>query len=484
MCRRDHEIPREYCPILPLREMRTPAAVRRYAEKFATCNINWICWLQEHQGTLLARTFAVKRTRKEGLQIFECMREVPGCGLFLQRNMWLTCMSGWQAWFPAPNEIMDCEWRSVDVRKRPGVFMQIINPEAVKECFTFQYCGWDPASDIELLDYLHLWIENPGVEYFAKLGLKPKAMLVKKATKDGNFRKWLRSLTPKEIKDINRCGPTAAIEAYKTHKEIYRCDLELSNARKLRNEIRRYAKPVLEAGWSAEKVRDYLIGTRKNEGKKVPSYIIPDLAPYADYISAVVFLHLDIHDTKVAFPYEFRRMHDLRILQMNSMKAAEDRKAKKEMVERFRDRAKDLKRFEKTADAFCIIIPTNPDDLKKEGTALHHCVGVMGYDLKMANGRSFIAFLRQADKKTVPFVTIEYNLESKRLQQCYGKNDSRPLPAAQRFAEEWAANVTKRLNAEEARKRKKAEEEALKQLMDPLNPIYKDGEEPRREATA
>ena len=44
--------------------------------------------------------------------------------------------------------------------------------------------------------------------------------------------------------------------------------------------------------------------------------------------------------------------------------------------------------------------------------------------------------------------------------------------------------MTKRLKAAEARARKKAEEEALQKILDPLKTVYKAGEEPRREATA
>ena len=475
MCMRDHEIPREYCPIIPLKEMRTPAAVRKYADRHATCNMKWMVWIQEHHGTLLARTFAAKRTRKEGLQLFEVMREVPGCSLFLQRNMWMTYMAGWQCWFPAPNEIMDCEWRSVEVKKRPGVFLEIINPEAVKECFAFQYCGWQQGSGIELLDYLHLWLENPGVEYFAKIGLRPKATLVKKATKDGNFRKWLRSLTKEQIHQANLYGPAATIESYRTHDDIVSCGDRLTGQRRLRREILQHARAVLQAGWSAEKVRDYLQEYAKRNGRDTRSYyrMLPDLGTYGDYIRAAEYLRLDLHDTKVAFPYDLQRMHDLRINQMRSMRAAEDRKQKLELTARFRERAKELKRFERAGAAFCIIIPSAPEDLKKEGKALNHCVGEMGYDIKMANGKTFIAFLRKIESKETAFVTIEYDLEKKELRQCYGYHDSKPLKDAQTFADEWAAAVTKRLKAEEARERRKAEQEAREAMMKQLDPLKK-----------
>ncbi len=481
MCRRDHPIPRVWSPIIPLREMRIPAAVRKYAEKNAgNISISWFVWFQEHHGTILARTFAAKKTKKVGLEIFETMREVPDSDFYLQRNMWCSYMQGWQCWFPAENEVFECDWQSWEAKKKPGVWYKVINPEVVTQIPKFQFCGWRPGSEIAPINYLRKWIQNPGVEYFAKLGLDPKDSLVKKATKDGNFRKWLRQLPPEEIKMANICGPTATIEAYKTHGKIYDCSSKLTDSRRLRRNIRTYAKAILEAGWSPERVEEYL-------RKAGNSDYYRNLHLYGDYISAAHYLHLDLKDTKVAFPRELERMHDLRTAQRAELIAKEDRKKKRDMVRRFHEKSKELKRFEKSGGAFCIIIPEDPKDLVKEGKQMRNCVGHMGYELKMANGKSFIAFLRMIDDREHSFITIEYDLDRKELRQCYAAGNMRPLPDARAFAEEWAKNVTKKLKEEEAKARRKAAEEAKKAMMEklgPLNKKYKAGEEPRMEATA
>ena len=295
--------------------------------------------------------------------------------------------------------------------------------------------------------------------------------------KDGNFRKWLRTLPQSEVKMANWCGPTATIEAYKTHGTILECSSRLEEHRRLRNMIRRHAKEILAAGHTPEKIREYILSLGKGN-------FYHNLGLYGDYIRAAAYLHLDLNDTKVAFPRELKRMHDMRIAQMAALKEKEDRKRKRKMAQRFREVSQELKRFERTAGAFCIVIPNVRQDLVKEGNALHHCVGVMGYDLKMADGKTFIAFLRKAGAKTVPFVTIEYSLTSKKILQIYGDHDSKPEAEVIKFAKEWEDNVTKRLKAAEARARKKAEEEALQKILDPLKTVYKAGEEPRREATA
>ena len=98
MCIRNQPIPRVWVPIIPLKEMRIPAAVKKYAEKNAShVTISWFVWLQEHQGTLLARTFAAKKTKKVGLELYETMREVPDSQFYIQRNMWCEYMQSSRA---------------------------------------------------------------------------------------------------------------------------------------------------------------------------------------------------------------------------------------------------------------------------------------------------------------------------------------------------------------------------------------------------
>lgn len=461
MCATNHAIPREWNPRIPLKEMRTPAAVKKAAEKIADNKCySWLVWLQEHEGTLLARVFTAKKYRvkesygakpKYATQIFETIRELIGDRLLIERNIWLNPLGGWYCWFPAENEINDCDWRTVDREHRPGVWMRLINPEAVRECERFKYCGWREDTGIPLIEYLTAYIENPGVEYFGKIGLRPKKSLVNKATKDGNFRKWLRTLKPDQIRDANIYGPNATLQAYKERCTIKKAYEKVNKRRQLLNHIRYYAKPIMKYH-KAERIEEYLTN-------EIPGHETEIGSSYRDYIEACVYLHLDLKDTKVVFPREFQRMHDLRIDQMHSQQAKADREKRKQLYKDFAAAAAGLKRFEHAAAAYCIIIPTSPADLKAEGTKLHHCVGKMGYDKKMAEGRDFIAFLRRTGHIKTPYVTLEYNLKEKRLQQCYGAHDSKPDDETQAFANAWAAMVTETLKEEE-RERRRAEAEA------------------------
>ena len=71
----------------------------------------------------------------------------------------------------------------------------------------------------------------------------------------------------------------------------------------------------------------------------------------------------------------------------------------------------------------------------------------MGYDNKVANGKSIIAFVRKKDNPGIPFVTVEYDMEKNRVIQCYGDHDSRPEEKVIKFVNAWAEYVRKELKA-------------------------------------
>ena len=86
-------------------------------------------------------------------------------------------------------------------------------------------------------------------------------------------------------------------------------------------------------------------------------------------------------------------------------------------------------------------------DLKREGEVLKHCVGRMGYDKKVIDGVSIIMFCRKNDNLDEPYVTVEYRLDRKALNQCYGYKDSKPDADVLDFVNEWAKQLTQTLQA-------------------------------------
>lgn len=168
---------------------------------------------------------------------------------------------------------------------------------------------------------------------------------------------------------------------------------------------------------------------------------------YNDYFKAITLLDFDLSDTKNVYPKDFQRMHDLRVNEYNARKAEMDRKERAKLYEDFRQQASKYKAFEIEGDEYSIIIPEDVSDLKKEGEELHHCVGKMGYDAKMARGECIIAFVRMTKDKATAFVTVEYLTKTNVISQCYADHDSRPSESVIQFVNAWGDKVKKQLTA-------------------------------------
>ena len=76
--------------------------------------------------------------------------------------------------------------------------------------------------------------------------------------------------------------------------------------------------------------------------------------------------------------------------------------------------------------AFICVIAKSPADLIHEGEMLHHCVGRMNYDIRIAKEESLIFFVRAKDRPDTPFVTLEYSLKTHKVLQCYANRNSKP----------------------------------------------------------
>ena len=154
---------------------------------------------------------------------------------------------------------------------------------------------------------------------------------------------------------------------------------------------------------------------------------------------------MDLNDTKNLFPKDFRRMHDLRTNQYASKKARDSKEELKNLNKKFKEKNKVYKALEFEKGKYCVLLPNGINDLKVEGSKLHHCVGNMGYDKKVADGKSIIAFVRIIENQTKPFVTVEYDLKRKKVIQCYGDHDSNPGEEVKQFVNNWESYVRKEL---------------------------------------
>lgn len=100
--------------------------------------------------------------------------------------------------------------------------------------------------------------------------------------------------------------------------------------------------------------------------------------------------------------------------------------------------------YKHNKDKYRIICPKKQYDLTKESECLNHCVRT--YIKQVANGGTYILFLRKADDLKTPFATIEVKKDKTLIQLKAMNNRHAPLDA-QKFVKDWAIEKNVRINS-------------------------------------
>ena len=417
--------------------MTIPVGVYDYVSAHKFNQTQYVGWWSNCGNVL--RIFAYKWKKMEKLVIREVIRSTPDMDSGLvYRDMYLTGMCGWrvmyerkaaksQNWYGyVYYDVSEEDFGHWEWYPKIGITYPVINPETLKDG-DFEYCGWEPSCG-DLVEYLRMWKENPTVEYFGKMGLKPTKSLLTKAKKDKQF---VRFLWEHKETDWRYYGPQDIVYAYEKYVTLEEARDFLYEKHQAEHFCRQF----------------YAIRDLKIDRLKIYHYCKENgiERSYGDYLTALVGLGYDLNDTKNLFPKNFRRMHDLRINEWDAEKAKKEKKAREKFNRDFRKASKRYQEYELKDGAYCILIPGSVKDLVAEGEKLDHCVGKMGYDAKMVNGVSFIAFLRCNNNPGRPYVTIEFGMKEKRILQIYGKHDSKPKQEVIDWAKDWERMVKDRM---------------------------------------
>lgn len=406
----------------------TPWQIRKYIEenKHNTPRTEYVAWLENGEfGEVIYRVWAYKTTKKKGQQFREVMRSILGDEQLIYRDMYLSYMGGYKVVFERSsgesNNWYDYSYYSYGEedfgrwwkQKTIGVPVHILNLDMLKDT-KFKYCGYQGNGDF--LEWMRTYIQYPEVEFLGKLGFPPSKKLLKKASKDKAFCKYLAKVNPDN--NIN-----AICYAYDHNMTIHDAGLLLLYRQEAGKKF--HGNPYLKrAKINICKASEYVEKVGCNPQS------------YCDYIEACLGLGLDMKDTKNIFPDEFWKMHVLRINQWDA------KKNKKKYTE-FKKAAANYVKYEFQGDKYSIVIPKKFRDLKVEGSVLNHCVAKMGYENKMIKGETFIAFVRKNDSLKTPFVTVEVSCKSKKILQCYGEYDSNPGKEVNAFVKAWSKEIKK-----------------------------------------
>lgn len=411
-----------------------PKEVEVWCQEHASkTSFTYCAWLEYHRGEIVERIFG-SRHYKAGVKIREIMRDCTGKSGLIVRDLLYRHMCGYIPVFEA-KDIYDraCGWgikifSSDDFGKwiKPddhiGVSFTYINSDMLFSIPEFKYCGYSGGG---VTSYLDAYRKDHSVEMFGKMGLSLSPVLMRKAKTDGKFRRFLYE----NRVAIQKHGVTAAMYAYKHNVDVESARMTCYLKRQLDMLAASRFPEIRGTDLDRQKVLDYVDFNDIN------------YASYDDYLKCCKALRLDLSDTKVVYPNDFERMHDLRAAEYSSLEAKRDKKRRAKLYRDFKKKVAEYKPLEQYGEKYAIICPTGVEDLIREGNALSHCVGKMGYDKKVVDGVSIIMFVREADKLNTPFVTVEYRIDRKVLAQCYGYKDSRPNEDVLAYCNAWAKTV-------------------------------------------
>lgn len=314
-------------------------------------------------------------------------------------------------------------------------YAHLINAEYVYKFPEFKYSACELYKGDDIIKYLRTYEKYPQAEYLVKLGLSrytDSKQILEKIAEDKRFRKYL-SVNRSELENPSYYISTI-LSAYKNNKPLNEIQAYEEAVKKLRND--RNLKPI----------RDMLNGDYKPYFDYIGKQNITNRL-YLDYLTACNFLGLDMTEAKNRYPHDFKRWHDIRIDEYHTAKALKDEADRKELCDKFKAIAeKYLPLTNVNNSGYIAIISMSPSELAKEGEALHHCVGRMGYDQKFVREESLIFFIRSAEDTETPLATVEYSIAKKKILQCYADHNSKPNENVMHFVNDiWLPYANKTL---------------------------------------
>ncbi len=152
---------------------------------------------------------------------------------------------------------------------------------------------------------------------------------------------------------------------------------------------------------------------------------------WKDYLRMSKREGLNLQDDIVRLPKDLKARHDDLVEVINKRR---DRERLKRDAEKYRMIDANIRRHIEKAERYYwqnaqyIIVPAAKcEELVAEGRRLHHCVGASDlYMNKMAEGKSWILFLRRKAEPEKPYYTIEIDMNTDELLQWYSEYDRKP----------------------------------------------------------
>jgi len=294
------------------------------------------------------------------------------------------------------------------------------------------------------------------IEYLEKSGLTrlaEEAMegRLKPADKDARNLKELLGIDGQQLrtlKDMNGCEVTLSnlIELKKRGEKVDQETLLYMNS----NSIRISNLQTERTGMSVQRTMNYLRKQAEKEGRNFTNILFE----YRDYIEMAFEMGRDITDDIIRRTPDLKAMHDRYAEERNRRKEEKKRNVAdldfRNIAESF---AENKKHFGYELRGMMIVVPRKASDIITEGQQQHHCVGASNtYMKRMAEGESFILFLRKKEAPKEPYYTLEVEWGGK-IRQSYAAYDRRPDA---KEINDWLAHFTREIGKRAEREKKKA----------------------------
>lgn len=292
----------------------------------------------------------------------------------------------------------------------------------------FEYAPLDllmkhEKKEIPVADFLCKYENSPFMEFLIKAGLWT---LTKEYAK--GYETW-NGRTPREILQINKQRMKRLIRMDGGKNTLSWLQYEQEHNMVINDEMLNWlaihkltadmCRNILQSIGSVTRMVNYM---RKQN--VAPSEFA---TTWEDYLRMAKQRGMDVTDDIVRFPKNLRQCHDQLVDLENAEKDRERLKGYAPLDQRIQERMSEVKRYYWQNDKYIIIPAGACEELIKEGRSLHHCVGRDdNYMKKMADGKSWICFLRKKNEPETPWYTIEISMKDDHIIQYYSMFDRKP----------------------------------------------------------
>lgn len=412
--------------LIALSKLKLPikkADEKRLLSMPITKQTTYYSFIQLWKGKILQRVFAT-RLFKGKPEYQEVERRIEGNREVLVKNLYYSGMNGYKCvWYNSKPtyylfnmekhfnkwESFYCEYYRVWDKPLFTLNDLIILDPSLK------YCAWNGQP---LINWVTVYRQYPEIEILSKLGLEYLFANSKVLTrlKEKDFKKYLVMAT-KEKNGFYTSG-TDIIYGYKRKLSIKKAEQQ----RRENIDEGRTKRIIREIAKNITNFYDFI--DKKKLSKYLREYydknnVHMNASSYMDMIKAEQYLKLDMTLEKNLFPHDFKYWHDFYTKRYTDA-------TNKDIDNRIQIQADKYQKLEIEFENIKLILPTKTSEFIDEGKALKHCVGRMGYNKKMAEGKSLILFVRKKEKLEESYVTMEYDPEKKKIMQLYGYEDNPP----------------------------------------------------------